>query len=266
MADLSNPSGLLAGKRGLIIGGTSGLGLASARQIVAWGGTVLPVSSNPDKVAAALHTLAQSDDLPALTVDARDKESVTQCVQQAVAALGRLDFLCYFAGLLRPGPMEALDEALLDDAFAVNTKGALWAAQAAFPTMKAQGQGVIVIIASMAAHGGWGGFPSYAITKHATLGLATNLANEWGQYGIRVIPVSPGVIITDLNRANMEKNVARTSRFIEDTALGRLGEAPEIGSVVAFLCSDAASYMTGSPVIVDGGMLNRNAAPLRFDT
>jgi NAD(P)-dependent dehydrogenase (short-subunit alcohol dehydrogenase family) len=266
MANEPSTGPLLAGKRGLIIGGTSGLGLASARQIVAWGGTVIPASSNPDKVRAALDTLAQAEDLPALTVTAQDKESVTGCVQDALAALGRLDFLCYFAGLLRPGPIEALDEALLDEAFAVNTKGALWAAQAAFPTMKAQGGGAMVIIASMAAHGGWGGFPSYAISKHAVLGLATNLANEWGQYNIRVIPVSPGVIITDLNRANMEKNVERTSRFIEDTALGRLGETHEVGAVVAFLCSDAASYVTGSPVIVDGGMLNRNARPLRYDT
>src|SRR5690349_24338702 len=104
MADQSHPSGLLAGKRGLIVGGTSGLGLASARQIVAWGGTVLPVSSNPDKVRAALATLGQAADLPAITVDAHDKDSLTQGVQAAGAALGRLDFLCYFAGLLRSGP------------------------------------------------------------------------------------------------------------------------------------------------------------------
>jgi NAD(P)-dependent dehydrogenase (short-subunit alcohol dehydrogenase family) len=266
MADPQQALGLLVGKRGLIIGGTSGLGLATARQVVAWGGAVLPASSNPDKVAAALQSLGQATNLPAITVAAHSRESIFACVQQAVAALGRLDFLCYFAGLLRPGPIETLDEALLDEAFAVNAKGALWAAQAAFPTMRAQGGGAIVIIASMAAHGGWGGFPSYAISKHATLGVATNLANEWGQYNIRVIPVSPGVIITDLNRANMERNVERTRRFIEDTPLGRLGETHEVGAVVAFLCSDYASYMTGTPVMVDGGMLNRNANPLRFET
>ena len=266
MADQQHAPGLLTGKRGLIIGGTSGLGLATARQVVAWGGTVLPASSNPDKVTAALLALGQATDLPAITVDAHLRDSIFACVQQAGAALGRLDFLCYFAGLLRSGPIEALDEALLDEAFAVNAKGALWAAQAAFPFMRAQGGGAIVIIASMAAHGGWGGVPSYAITKHATLGVATNLANEWGQYNIRVVPVSPGVIITDLNRAIMEKNVARTARFIENTPLGRLGATHEVGAVVAFLCSDYAGYMTGSPVMVDGGMHNRNANPIRFET
>src|ERR1043165_8947270 len=109
MTNEPGAGGLLAGKRGLIIGGTSGLGLATARQIVGWGGTVIPASSNPDKVRAALETLGQAEDLPALAVDAHDQDSVKQCVGQAVGALGRLDFLCYFAGLLRSGPIEGLD-------------------------------------------------------------------------------------------------------------------------------------------------------------
>ena len=261
----NNPAGILQGKSGLIIGGTSGMGLAAAHQIVAWGGRVIPASSNPQKVAAALQELGQAETFPALTVDAKDRQSLADCVQQAAQALGRLDFLCYFAGMLRSGPIEKLDEALLDEAFALNTKGALWASQAAFPYMKEQGGGAIVIIDSMSAHFGWGGTPSYSITKHAAFGVSVNLANEWGQYGIRVIPVSPGVIITDLNRDILTKNKPRTDSFVTRTPLNRLGETKEVGSVVAFLCSDAASYMSGAPVFVDGGMSIRGAYPLKFD-
>lgn len=265
MTQLNNPAGLLQGKSGLIVGGTSGMGLATARQIVAWGGRVIPASSNPQKVEAALKELGQAEKFPALTVDAKDRQSLEDCVKQAAQALGRVDFLCYFAGMLRSGPIEKLDEALLDEAFALNAKGALWAGQAAFPYMKEQGSGAIVIIDSMSAHFGWGGTPSYSITKHAAFGVAVNLANEWGQYGIRVIPVSPGVIITDLNREILTKNKARTDSFITRTPLDRLGETKEVGSVVAFLCSDAASYMSGAPVFVDGGMSVRGAYPLKFD-
>ncbi|MDB5078312.1 MAG: hypothetical protein JWP00_236 [Chloroflexi bacterium] len=265
MTNQTNSGGLLQGKSGLIIGGTSGMGLATAQQIVNWGGRVIPASSNPEKVSAALQGLGQAETFPALTVDAKDRQSVVNCVNQAAQALGRLDFLCYYAGMLRSGPVDQLDEALLDEAFALNAKGALWAAQAAFPYMKEQGGGAIVIIGSMSSHFGWGGVPSYSITKHATLGVAINLANEWGQYGIRVVPVSPGVIVTDLNREILKKNKPRTDSFLNRTPLDRLGETHEVGSVVAFLCSDAASYMSGSPVFVDGGMSVRGANPLKFD-
>jgi len=264
---MATPTGseILAGKKGLIIGGTSGMGLATAQQIVAWGGTVIPASSNAAKVQAALELLNQSEKLPALTLDASDKEATFACVEKAAEALGQLDFLCYFAGMLRANPIEKLDEATLDAAFALNTKGALWSAQAAFPFMKTQGGGAIIIIDSMSAHRAWGGVPSYAITKHATQGVALNLANEWGQYNIRVVPVSPGVIITDLNREILTQRKARTESFVRRTTLGRLGETHEVGAVVAFLCSDFASYMTGSPVVVDGGMLVRGADPLVFE-
>lgn len=261
----NNAAGILAAKRGLIIGGTSGMGLAAAQQIVSWGGTVLPASSNPEKVKAALQKLEQTEQLPALILDARNKASITDCVQQAAKALGQLDFVCYFAGMLKSTPIETLDEALLDEAFALNAKGALWAAQAAFPYMKEQKQGAIIIIDSMSAHLAWGGVPSYAITKQATQAVAINLANEWGKYNIRVVPVSPGVIVTDLNREILKQNKARTESFVQRTPLGRLGETQEVGAVVAFLCSDYASYMSGTPVAVDGGMLIRGANPLVFE-
>jgi NAD(P)-dependent dehydrogenase (short-subunit alcohol dehydrogenase family) len=257
-------SGLLEGKRGLIIGGTSGMGLANAEQVVRWGGTVIPASSNPEKVQAALKKLNQSEDLPVITVDARNKESLVACVNQAAKALGRLDFLCYYAGILRSAPIDSVSEEIMDEAWEINAKGALWASQAAFPYMKEQGGGAIIIIASMSAHLAWGGVPSYGITKHAALGVAVNLANEWGQHNIRVVPVSPGVIITDLNRELLKQRVERTNSFIQRTPLGRLGEVEEVGAVVAFLCSDIASYISGAPIMVDGGLTVRGAFPLVF--
>lgn len=257
-------SGLLEGKRGLIIGGTSGMGLATAEQVVKWGGTVIPASSNLEKVQAALKKLDQSADLPVITVDARNKESLVDCVNQAARALGRLDFMCYYAGVLKSAPIETVSEEIMEEGWEINAKGALWASQAAFPYMKEQGGGAIIIIASMSAHLAWGGVPSYGITKYAALGVAVNLANEWGQHNIRVVPVSPGVIITDLNREILKQRVERTNNFIQRTPLGRLGEVEEVGAVVAFLCSDIASYMSGAPVMVDGGLTIRGANPLVF--
>jgi NAD(P)-dependent dehydrogenase (short-subunit alcohol dehydrogenase family) len=254
---------LLEGKQGIIIGGTSGMGLATARQIVEWGGKVLPVSSNPDKVSAALDSLHQPN-IPNIVIDARDKKSIFAGIEQATGYLGKVDFMCYFAGMLRSSPIETLEDDLLEESITLNAKGALWSAQAVFPTMREQGGGAIVIIGSMSSHLAWGGVPAYAISKHATLGVAINLANEWGKYGIRVVPVSPGVIETALNREILQKNKARTESFINRTPLGRLGQVNEVGAVVAFLCSDFASYMSGTPVVVDGGMLVRGANPLEF--
>jgi NADP-dependent 3-hydroxy acid dehydrogenase YdfG len=133
-------AGILAGKRGVIIGGTSGMGLATAKIITEWGGTVIPTSSNPEKVAAALKELNQKETFPALSLDVAHREAIFEWVEKTYQTWGKLDYLCYFAGVHKTTPIETLDEATLEQVMTVNAKGALWAAQAAFPYMKAQGR------------------------------------------------------------------------------------------------------------------------------
>jgi glucose 1-dehydrogenase len=179
-----------------------------------------------------------------------DSQVPERLVAQTVQALGRLDALVNNAGLSTAKPFLELTVDDFDLTFDVDVRGSFLAAQAAARRMKEQGRGSIVNITSVHEHIPRPDFAIYAAAKAALGMLSRNLALELAQYGIRVNSVAPGVIATPRNRADAE-------RLDPEVPLGRPGKPEEVAALVAWLCSDEASYVTGSSYVIDGGMIQQ---------
>jgi NAD(P)-dependent dehydrogenase (short-subunit alcohol dehydrogenase family) len=237
----------------LITGGTTGIGLATARVLHEHGYAVLVTGRNPDTLAAARRTLP--GDVAVFRADARsiaDAEAVAAELRQRFGTL-QLAFLN--AGIARPTPLDTLDEEAYDQHFDINVKGQLFTLQKILPLL---GKGSSVIFTSSVITGkAQPGMAVYAATKGAQLALVRTLAADLAPHGIRVNAVSPGMIQTPaLSKLDLP---AETLDEYKDTMtarlpLARLGTGEEIGRLVAFLTSPQASYITGANMIADGGL------------
>ncbi|NLF12665.1 MAG: SDR family oxidoreductase [Anaerolineaceae bacterium] len=216
------------------------------------------------RVAALDLDLVQLDDLVgqvrtrggemlALSVDVTRKEQIQEAVGQVLARWGRIDILVNNAGIYEVLPIEAISEEQWDRVLAVNLKGAFLCCQAVIPTMKRQGSGTIVSMASSAGKsGGTLSGAHYAVSKAGVICLTKQLARELGPHGITANAVAPGRIDTPMiHLASDEENEAFRLR----TPLGRLGTPEDVAGAVVFLVSDEASFITGEIVDVNGGLL-----------
>ena len=240
----------LAGKVALVTGAAGGLGLECARLLVEEGATVALCDIDLARTEAAR---AQAGAHLALTGDVTSQESARAMVQQVVAELGRLDILVPAAGVhhtTRIPDIPADEWDLLQD---VNVKGTFLVAQAALAPMTAQGGGSMVLFGSIAGQvGGLQSGAGYATSKAAIFGLAKSLARHAGPAGIRVNVVNPGLIASGMSLEKSAEDVAAT---VAATPLRRAGTGREVASVVVWLASDAASFVTGAHVDVNGGLL-----------
>jgi len=189
----------------------------------------------------------------ALSVDVTRKEQIQEAVGQVLARWGRIDILVNNAGIYEVLPIEAISEEQWDRVLAVNLKGAFLCCQAVIPTMKRQGSGSIVSMASSAGKsGGTLSGAHYAVSKAGVICLTKQLARELGPHGITANAVAPGRIDTPMiHLASDEENEAFRLR----TPLGRLGTPEDVAGAVVFLVSDEASFITGEIVDVNGGLL-----------
>ena len=190
----------------------------------------------------------------ALLADVSDRASVRAMVDQAVAWNGRVDAVVNNAGILIPGSVEALAEEHWDAVMDVNAKGIFLVVQALLPHMRARGYGRIVNIASI---GGKHGAPEqahYSASKAAIMGFTRVLAQEVGPYGITANCVCPGIIVTDMGRTNLE-DPAVAARWVDKTALRRLGQPEDVVGPACFLASDASAFVTGQSLNVCGGIV-----------
>ncbi len=186
--------------------------------------------------------------------DVSDRDAVQAMVADAIGATGRIDAVVNNAGILIPGAVEALPERHWDAVMDVNAKGTFLVVQALLPHMRARGYGRIVNIASI---GGKHGAPEqahYSASKAAVMGFTRVLAQEVGAQGITANCVCPGIIVTDMGRTNLE-DPAVAERWIGNTALRRLGQPEDVVGPVCFLASDAAAFVTGQTLNVDGGIV-----------
>ena len=181
-------------------------------------------------------------------------EDSKNLVDRVMAEFGRIDILLNNAGV-NPyfGPLTKVEEWAWDVMMNVNVKGPFFLSQLIVPIMKRQGGGNIINVASI------GGFEPhansvYSVSKAAVIMLTKAMAKEWGQYGIRVNAVAPGLTKTRFTEV-IWKDPTKAEERVKNTALGRIGEPEDIARVVLFLASDASSHMTGTIVIVDGGEL-----------
>ena len=241
------------GKRALITGGTSGIGLETARQFINEGARVAITGTNPKTIEAAQAELG--DDVVVIRADAGDvvaQRAVAETVRQA---FGSLDILFVNAGVADLRPVEQWDEAGFDRSIAINLKGPFFLVQALLPVLSNPAS--IVLNTSVNAHIGMPNTSIYAATKAGLLSLARTLSGELISRGIRVNAVSPGPISTPLyGKLGLAEADLKTvsASILGKVPVGRFGTPAEIAKAVVFLASDEAAFTVGSELLVDGGM------------
>lgn len=237
----------------LVTGAGSGLGRASCVALAAGGFRV--VATDLAGSAEATAALLGDGQGAWLDCDVSSTVSVDSAIAEVERRFGRLDAVLNNAGIVEPVRTEEETDERWQRILSVNQDGALRVARAAFPFLRRAPYPSLTSISSVAAHRGFPGRASYAASKGALEALTRVLAVEWGPYGIRVNCIAPGFILTEGARRVIAAGVADERTRASLTALGRMGQPEEIGSVVAWLASPAASYVTGATIVVDGGYL-----------
>jgi NAD(P)-dependent dehydrogenase (short-subunit alcohol dehydrogenase family) len=240
----------LDGKTALVTGAGRGIGRAVALALAAAGAELVLVSrskSQLDEVACEIEK--DGGNAQVLPFDVTD----TAAMGAALAGLGHLDILVNNAGLNRPQPFLEVDEATLDLLLGLNVRAAFLVAQAAARLMVAKGSGVIINMSSQMGHvGSERDRTVYVMTKHALEGLTKAMAVELAPKGVRVVSIAPTFITTPLTKPFFDDPVFK-KWVIDRIPLGRLGTVEEVAQAVVFLASPAASLVTGSSLLVDGG-------------
>ena len=244
------PSSRLDGKRALVTGGSSGIGLACAAALAQAGATVTVAARNIDKVGEAVDAIRASGGLAeAAAIDVADIEST----EAFVSGSGPFDVLINSAGMARHGPALETTHDDFDAVVNVNLKGAYFLTRAVAKGLIVAGRpGSLINISSQMAVVGGIDRAVYCATKHAVEGFTKAMAIEWGKQGIRINTICPTFIRTPLTEptfANPER-----VKWIEDKIkLGRVGEMQDIMGAALYLASDASAMVTGTALMVDGG-------------
>jgi NAD(P)-dependent dehydrogenase (short-subunit alcohol dehydrogenase family) len=240
----------LDGKSALVTGAGRGIGRAAALELAAAGAELVLVSRTPSELdAVAREIAADGGKARPLPLDV----TRSGAVRDAFAGLDRLDILVNNAGVNRPQPFLEVDEPTLDLLLGLNVRAAFIVAQAAARLMVAQGSGVIINVSSQMGHvGSERDRTVYVMTKHAIEGPTKAMAVELALKGVRVVSIAPIFIETPLSQPFLDDPETR-KWVIDRIPLGRVGTVGEVAAAVVFLASPAASLVTGSSLLVDGG-------------
>jgi NAD(P)-dependent dehydrogenase (short-subunit alcohol dehydrogenase family) len=244
----------LTNRVALVTGAGRGIGRALAAALAQAGARVAVNDVDPATAALARDALAAlGAEAEAFPADVSDPQAVTAMIGGLLGRWGRLDILVNNAGV---EPHGAVLDLSLDDwrrTLDVNLTGPFLTCRAAGAVMRAQGGGVIVNISSIAGRAaGLRNRAAYVASKTGLIGFTRECAREFAAYNIRVNAVCPGVIITEMT-AHLRQDERMMGRWLEDIPQGRLGEPADVAGLVVFLCSDAAGYITGQAINVDGG-------------
>lgn len=247
--------GIFANKRAIVTGAAGGMGSATARKLIAGGAKVLAADINGEALNKLADELGEQF-LPHL-VDFADAAATEAMVATAVERLGGLDILINNAGIGSHGRVSDIDAETWRRVMAINVDAIFHACRVAMPHLIAT-RGVIVNTASTSGMAGEFGMAAYATAKAAAIALTKVLATDYAADGVRVNSVSPG--LTDTPLIAQMPDVIR-SAYLERIPMHRAGLPEEIAEVICFLASDAASFVTGQNVAVDGGLLSTTGAP-----
>ena len=245
----------LTGRTAVVLGGTSGIGRALVDGLVEAGADVVASSrqqAQVDATAAAIE--AQGKKTLRVTSDVGDKASLAALRDAVVAAFGKIDILVNCAGYTKRRPTLEVEEAEWQGIFDTNLTGTLRACQVFGAHMLERGYGRIVNIASLGSFVGLHEVAAYGASKAAVAALTRQLAVEWGSRGVLVNAIAPGVFRTALNQQLLD-GTERGREFKLRTPLGRFGRVEELAGAAVFLSSEAASFVNGEVLVVDGGFL-----------
>jgi len=247
----------LSNKTALITGASSGIGAATARLFAHLGARVAIGYNRNARGAGEVSESIQQAGGKSIAVQAEMLHvvEITRLVEETTGKLGPIDILVNNAGsLIERVTFEKMTEALWDEVMDLNLKSAMLATQAVAPAMIERKQGTVINIVSIAGRNGGGpGAGAYATAKGGLITLTKAQAKELAPHGIRVNAVSPGVIDTPFHEVFSTPEMI--ANFVKGIPMGRVGKSEEVANVIAFLASDAASYITGETIEVNGGQL-----------
>jgi 3-oxoacyl-[acyl-carrier protein] reductase len=243
------------GKVALVTGASRGIGRGIALELCTRGADVVLVGR--DRAALEETALVCVGERPGaiahvIVADVADNAAVEACVAETMERFGRVDFAIANAGQSIDSLLLRLKPEVIDQLLSINLKSAFYLCGAVAKPMMKQRAGSIVLISSIVGLTGNAGQAAYAASKAGLLALAKSVAKELGSRNIRVNAVAPGLIETAMTEKLPD---AAKEALVTQSALGRAGTPKDVGGVVAFLCSDAAGYVTGQTIVVDGGVV-----------
>jgi len=246
----------LQGRTALVTGGATGIGQAIAIALANAGADVIITANLQPETDTRNAVEAAGRRFFAIRADLRDAGAVDGLARRVLDDIGPVDILVNNAGIIRREAADQFADADWRDVTAVNLD-AVWKLSQHFGRfMLEAGRGRIINIASLLSFQGGVRVPAYAASKHAVLGLTRALANEWTARGVTVNAIAPGYIETD-NTAPLRADAERNRQILERIPAGRWGSPKDIGGTAVFLASDAASYVSGQILAVDGGWMAR---------
>jgi len=237
----------------IVTGGSRGIGEAIVKRLAKDGLHVIAIARNADKLGAVVNDIASAGGSgEALACDIADSKTLSEKIDQLGEKHGRLDVLVNNAGITRDGLFLRMDDSDFDDVINTNLKSCFVATRAAARYIMRSKTGRIVNIGSVSGVAGNAGQVNYSASKAGMLGLTKSVAKELAGKGVTCNIVCPGFIMTDMTDVLNDKIKEMVKQII---ALKRFGQPHEIASVVSFLASEEASYITGQTICVDGGMV-----------